>query len=197
MEITTIERLRYRILEAIAPQSITGVAMYPGEVIIPQSEIARVVPDIARDIAADYGAYLPLFVGVMDGALCFLADLVRAFPVPVDVATARVSSYRGSESGEAVIEWLPPTEVVRGRDVLLVEDILDTGKTVSLLIPRLIERGAESVGVCALLNKPARRSHDVEANYAGFDIPDIFVIGYGLDYNGAYRNLPDVRELAG
>lgn len=170
--------------------------MYPGDVIIPQSEIARVVPEIADDIAADYGAYLPLMVGVMDGAMCFLADLVRAFPTSVDVATTRVSSYNGSESGEAVIEWLPPSESVKGRDVLLVDDILDTGKTAALLIPRLMELGAESVGVCALLDKAARRSHSIEANYAGFDVPDIFVVGYGLDYNGAYRNLPDVRELA-
>ena len=171
--------------------------MYPGEIIIHRAEIARAVREIADDIAADYGAYLPLFVGVMDGAMCFLPDLVRAFPVPVDVATTRVTSYGGTESGEATIHWMPPAEVVRGRDVLLVEDILDTGKTVSLLRSRLLELGAESVGVCALLDKPARRAHYVEADYAGFDIPDLFVVGYGLDYNGAYRNLPDVRELAG
>ena len=171
--------------------------MYPGDIIIHRAEIARAAREIADDIAADYGAYLPLFVGVMDGALCFLADLVRAIHVPVDVATTRVNSYDGAESGEAVIEWLPPPELLRGRDVLLVEDILDTGKTVSLLIPRLLELGAESVSVCALLNKTARRVHDVEADYAGFDIPDVFVVGYGLDYNGAYRNLPDVRELVG
>ena len=170
--------------------------MYPGDIIIPQSQIARVVPQIADDIAADYGAYLPLMIGVMDGALCFLADLIRAFPTSVDVATTRVSSYDGSESGEAVIEWLPPSDLVRGRDALLVEDIIDTGKTATLLISRLTELGAKSVGVCALLDKPARRTHSVEANYAGFDIPDVFVVGYGLDYNGAYRNLPDVRELA-
>ena len=114
----------------------------------------------------------------------------------VDVATTRVSSYDGSESGDAVIEWLPPSDLLKGRDVLLVDDILDTGKTATLLIPRLMELGAESVGICALLDKPARRVYSVEVNYAGFDVPDIFVVGYGLDYNGAYRNLPDVRELA-
>ena len=166
-----------------------------GDVLISEKEIAHAVDEIAARVRQDYDLPNVTLVGVMDGAVYFLADLMRSLDAPVSVTTARVSSYRGTESGEASVDWLPPRELIEGRDVLVVEDVVDTGATCTLLMRKLRELGAASVKVCALLNKPARRAHAIEAAYRGFDVPDVFVVGYGLDYRGAYRNLRDVHEL--
>ena len=166
-----------------------------GEVLVSERDIAHAITQVAKDIANDYGEADILLVGVMDGAVCFLADLIRAIPRSVEVVTARATSYEGTESrGELVINWLPTSERIRGRHVLLVEDIVDTGATVSTLVEKIEAMGAASVNVCALLNKPSRRTRHVDIAYIGFDIPDVFVVGYGLDYEGDFRNLPDVRE---
>ncbi len=165
------------------------------DTIVSEREIARAVREIAAEISEDYDVSQVLLVGVMDGAVCFLADLMRSFPESVDVTTVRVSSYHGTEPGEISLSWLPPRDRVEGRPVLIVEDIVDTGATATCLTRALTALGAASVEVCALLDKPSRRLHEVDVAYAGFDVPDIFVVGYGLDYNGAYRNLPDIREL--
>ena len=166
-----------------------------GDIMISESDISRAVSEIAAEIRADYGGAEILLLGVMDGAICFLADLARAFPTPVDMATVRASSYNGTRPGEVSLEWLPPRARVEGRRVLIVEDIVDTGATVTALIEKIGELGAASVEICALLDKPSRRTHEVDVAYIGFDVPDSFVVGYGLDYNGKYRNLRDVREL--
>ena len=167
-----------------------------GEILIPESEIARAVGRLVEEIIQDYGDGDLLLVGVMDGAVCFPADLMRAFPHSVETTTARATSYEGTESrGELTVNYLPTPERIRGRHVLIVEDIVDTGATVSALVQKIEDLGAASVNVCALLNKPSRRTHDVEVAYIGFDIPDVFVVGYGLDYNGEFRNLRDVREV--
>ena len=167
-----------------------------GEILISESEISRAIDRIVGEIVADYGDADLLLVGVMDGAVCFLADLMRAFPRSVEVVTIRATSYEGSESrGELTVSYLPPSARIRGKRVLIVEDIVDTGGTVTALMEEITELGAASVDVCALLNKPSRRTHEVEIAYTGFDIPDVFVVGYGLDYNGHFRNLRDIREL--
>ena len=166
-----------------------------GDILISEAEIARAILGLVDEIVRDYGSANPLLVGVMDGAMCFLVDLMRAFPRAVDVATARVQSYNGTQSGTIAVDWLPSRQDIEGRDVLLVEDIVDTDATVAYLVKHLTELGAPSVRVCALLNKPSRRIHDLSLSYSGFDIPDVFVVGYGLDYNGAYRNLREVREM--
>ena len=167
-----------------------------GKILVSESDISRTIDQLIQEIVADYGDADILLVGVMDGAVCFLADLMRAFPRSVEVVTARATSYEGTESrGELIINWLPTRERIRGRHVLLVEDIVDTGATVAALTQKIEDLGAASVNVCALLNKPSRRVHDVEVTYIGLDIPNVFVVGYGLDYNGHFRNLRDVREL--
>ena len=167
-----------------------------GKILVSESDISRTIDQLIQEIVADYGDADILLVGVMDGAVCFLADLMRAFPRSVEVVTARATSYEGTESrGELIINWLPTRERIRGRHVLLVEDIVDTGATVAALTQKIEDLGAASVNVCALLNKPSRRVHDVEVAYIGLDIPNVFVVGYGLDYNGHFRNLRDVREL--
>ena len=166
-----------------------------GEILVSEKDIARAVTRIVEDILDDYGDSDIMLVGVMDGAVCFLADLIRAFPRSVEVVTARATSYEGTESrGELVINWLPTPERTRGRHVLLVEDIVDTGATVATLAAEIEAMGAASVNVCALLNKPSRRTRDVDVAYIGFDIPNVFVVGYGLDYDGDFRNLRDVRK---
>ncbi len=167
-----------------------------GEILISESEIARAVARLVEEIVADCGDADILLVGVMDGAVCFLADLMRAFPRSVEVVTVRATSYEGTESrGELTVSYLPPSERIRGKRVLVLEDIVDTGATVTALVEKIESLGAASVDVCALLNKPSRRTHEVEIAYIGFDIPDVFVVGYGLDYNGHFRNLRDIRGL--
>ncbi len=166
-----------------------------GDILISEAEIANAIPRLASRISEDFCDSDPLLVGVMDGAMCFLVDLMRAFPHSVDVATARVQSYHGTEPGKISVEWLPSQQSVEGRHVLLVEDIVDTGRTLTALSQHVIELGAESVEVCSLLDKPSKRTHELEVAYVGFEIPDVFVVGCGLDYNGAYRNLRDVRVL--
>ena len=167
-----------------------------GEVLISESEISCEIARLAEEIVADCGDADILLVGVMDDAVCFLADLMRAFPRSVEMVTVRATSYEGTESrGELTVSYLPPSERIRGKRVLVVEDIVDTGATVAALMEEIAALGAASVDVCALLNKPSRRTHEVEIAYVGFDIPDVFVVGYGLDYNGHFRNLRDIRGL--
>ena len=161
-----------------------------------RAKYLRAVARIVEEIVADYGDSDIMLVGVMDGAVCFLADLMRAFPRSVEVVTVRATSYDGTESsGKLVVSYLPTRERIQGKRVLILEDIVDTGATVATLMEEIAALGAASVDVCALLNKPSRRTHEVETAYVGFDIPDVFVVGYGLDYNGHFRNLRDIREL--
>ncbi len=169
--------------------------MRPGDILISESEIAHAVQKIATKIAKDHDLSDLLLVGVMDGAVCFLADLIRALPGSINVTTVRASSYNGTEATALNIAWLPSRERVEGKPLLIVEDMVDTGATVSALIKALTKLGAASVKVCALLNKPSRRVEDVTVTYTGFNVPDTFVVGYGLDYNGAYRNLRDIHKL--
>ena len=166
-----------------------------GDVLVSEREIAQAVEKIASRLTEDYDLSNLVLVGVMDGAVSFLADLMRAIEDPVHVTTVRMRSYDGAMSGELTVEWLPTRDRVEGRDVLIVEDILDTGATCKLLTGRLSDLGAVSVRVCALLDKPSRRIHDIEAAYRGFEVPNVFVVGYGLDYHGFYRNLRDIYEL--
>ncbi|MYB49683.1 MAG: hypoxanthine phosphoribosyltransferase [Dehalococcoidia bacterium] len=171
--------------------------MQLGGVLISESQIADAVGKLADRVSRDYDLSKVVLVGAMDGAVCFLSDLMRAFAQPVDVTTVRMRRYDGTEGGEVTVSWLPLRDRIEGREVLIVEGIVDTGETCAVLSDRLSELGAASVDVCALLDKPSRRTHDVKASYIGFEVPDVFVVGYGMDYNGAYRSLRDVCVLEG
>ena len=168
-----------------------------GKVLISERNIARAVDETAAKVCKDYDLSELVLVGAMDGAVCFLADLMRAFEAPVDVTTVRMRRYQGTAGGKIEVNWLPRCDRIEGRDVLIVEGVVDTGATCALLTQKLSDLGAVSISICALLDKPSRRTHDVEAAYFGFQLPDVFVVGYGLDYNGAYRNLRDVYVLEG
>lgn len=157
-------------------------------------EVAQRVRELGAEISRDYAGKTPLVVGVLKGAVVFLADLVRVLDIPVEMDFIGAASYRNStESSREVEVYLCPQ--VKGRDVLIVEDIVDTGWTLARLRKFLLEQGAASVRVCALLDKPSRRETPVEVEYCGFEIPDCFVVGYGLDYAQRYRNLPFIGVI--
>jgi hypoxanthine phosphoribosyltransferase len=165
------------------------------EILIPAERIQTRVGELGRQIAADYHDRQITIVGVLTGSLIFLADLVRHLDLPLRIGLIQTSSYRGTTTaGELHIqpELVPD---VRGRHVLLIDDILDTGQTLAYLSDPLRNLGASSLRVAVLLRKRGRQSVSFEPDYCGFDIPNAFVVGYGLDYNDEYRNLPYVAVL--
>lgn len=164
-------------------------------VLITTERIQERLSELAQQIGPEYRDRPLTIVGVLTGSLMFLADLVRRLDVPLRIGLIQASSYRGgTTSGELHLG----TEIladVRGRHVLLLDDILDTGQTLSHLVRHLHDQGAESVKVGVLLRKMGRQVHAVQVDYVGFEIPDEFVVGYGLDFNDEYRQLPHVAIL--
>lgn len=169
-----------------------------GRVLVSAEQIAARVPILAREIAEGLGPEPrdPVLVAVMTGALIFAADLVRHLPVPLRLGLATVSSYPGTAtvSQGAALQGGFPVDVV-GRDVILVDDILDSGRTLRLLQERIREREPSSLRTCVLLRKRIPSALGTPCDHIGFDIPDVFVVGYGLDYDGYYRNLPAVHAM--
>ena len=164
-------------------------------ILIPEPEIARRIHGLAREIERDFHGHEMVVVSLLNGTIMFLADLIRHLSLPLRLDFMGVSSYgAGTESGDLVFTKELRLDV-RGRDVLLVDDILDTGKTMSRVLPKLKALKPRRIKVCVMLDKPARRIEDVEADYVGFEIPDYFVVGYGLDFAERYRNLPFVGVL--
>ncbi len=163
------------------------------EVLIQESDLAQRVRELAEEISRDYAGRRPLLVACLKGAFVFLADLVRHLRVPVEIDFVRLASYgSGTEScGRVAITKDLETDP-QGRDVIVVDDIVDTGETLCYLIHTLRARSPASLRVCALLDKPARRRRAVRVDYLGFTIPDRFVVGYGLDCGEKYRELPFV-----
>ncbi len=160
--------------------------------------IAARVVELGQEISADYAGRTLLLVGVLNGAVVFLTDLMRAISIPLELDFVAISSYGAGTRSSGVIRVIKDLdESVEGKHVLIVEDIIDTGLTLKLsyLVDNLKARKAASVQICALLDKPARRETEVHADYVGFTIPNKFVVGYGLDFKGFYRNLPSVCLL--
>jgi len=167
-----------------------------GEVLLDAATIRMRVQELGALITKDYRGKNPHLIGILKGASVFHADLVRAIDLVVSVDFIAVGSYGTSTKSSGEVRILKDLdESVEGKDVLLVEDILDTGLTLSYLLQILESRGPRSLKVVALLNKPSRRIIEVPAEYIGFEIPDHFVVGYGLDFNQRYRNLPDITVL--
>jgi hypoxanthine phosphoribosyltransferase len=164
-------------------------------VLITEPQIARRIKSLAREIERDYRGREMVVVSLLNGTVMFLADLIRHLSLPLRLDFIGVSSYgAGTESGDLVFTKELRLDM-RGRDVLLVDDILDTGRTMSRVLPKLRALKPRRIKVCVLLDKPARRVEDVKADYVGFEIPDYFVVGYGLDFAERYRNLPFVGIL--
>jgi hypoxanthine phosphoribosyltransferase len=167
-----------------------------GRILLDLQTIQKRVQELGIQITEEYRGTCPLLVAVLKGASIFHADLVRCIELPLSVDFIAVGSYGASTQSSGEVRILKDLdESVEKRDVILVEDILDTGLTLNYLRNNLESRGPRSLKVVVLLNKPSRRVVDVSADYVGFDIPDDFVIGYGLDFNQQYRNLPDIRVL--
>lgn len=165
------------------------------EILITDQELATRIATMAKEIERDFCEREMVVVSLLNGTVMFLADLIRYLNLPLRLDFIGVSSYgAGTESGDLVFTKELRLDV-RGRDVLLVDDILDTGKTLSRVIPKLRALKPRRIKVCVLLDKPSRRVEKVKADYVGFEIPDVFVVGYGLDFAERYRNLPFVGVL--
>jgi hypoxanthine phosphoribosyltransferase len=166
------------------------------ELLIPRKDIEQAVSRLAAEISADYRGRELVVVGILKGAFVFMADLVRQLDLPLEVDFIMVSSYgSGVESCREVTLCQELTTDVRGKDALVVEDIVDSGYTVDFVSRHLKDLGAASVSICALADKPSRREIAVEIDYVGFAVPDAFVVGYGLDFDNKFRYLPDIYAL--
>jgi hypoxanthine phosphoribosyltransferase len=167
-----------------------------GEVLVTAEELQRRVSELGEEISRDYAGRPLLLVGVLKGAVFFLSDLMRFIEIPVEVDFMAVASYGSATDSSGVVRILKDLDAaIEGRDVLIVEDIVDSGLTLQYLIRNLGSRNPRTLEVCALLNKPERRKVDLPTRYVGFEIPDRFVVGYGLDYAERHRNLPFVAVL--
>jgi hypoxanthine phosphoribosyltransferase len=158
-------------------------------------QIAEKVKELATAISRDYPGQKPLFLVVLNGAFVFAADLFRSLSIEAEITFIKLASYRGTASSGKLTTAIGLEEVVSGRHVILVEDILDTGRTLFEFMPRLEEQQPASLRIVALLRKPEALQYPVQVDYCGFDISNRFVVGYGMDYNGLGRNIPDILVL--
>ncbi|TCJ20523.1 hypoxanthine phosphoribosyltransferase [Rubrobacter taiwanensis] len=166
------------------------------EVLLSAEEIREKVDELAGRITRDYRGEKPLLVGILRSAFVFLADLMRRMDLQCEVDFMEVSSYGTGTASSGVVRILKDLqEDITGRHVILVEDIVDSGLTLSYILRTLRQRDPASLEVCALLTKPSRREIEVPVRYLGFEVPDEFVVGYGIDYAGSYRNLPEICVL--
>jgi len=167
-----------------------------GEVLVPAEDLTQRVAELAEQVSRDYAGKDLVLIGVLKGAVFFLSDLMRQLKIPCEVDFMAVASYGSATRSSGVVRILKDLDaVIEGRDVLIVEDIVDSGLTLQYLLRNLAGRHPSSLEVCALLIKPDRRKVDLQARYVGFEIPDRFAIGYGLDHAERYRNLPYVAAL--
>jgi hypoxanthine phosphoribosyltransferase len=167
-----------------------------GEVLITAEQIQNKVHDLGEKISRDYEGEDLLMVGILKGAFIFLADLVRMISIPVHLDFLGVASYgTGTESSEEVKVFKDLNQPVSGRNILIVDDIIDSGLTTEYLLRLLTVRQPMSVKICTLLSRLSRRRAEISIDYVGFEIPDYFVVGYGMDYSEEYRNLPEIHLL--
>lgn len=166
------------------------------EVLFDESTIRERIKEIGKNITEDYRGKDLLLIGVLKGSVMFMADLMKEIQIPCAMDFMAVSSYGASTKSSGVVRILKDLDFeIEGKDVLIVEDIIDTGITLKYLVENLKSRKPKSVEICCLLNKQERRKVEIHANYLGFEVPDYFLVGYGLDYAEKYRNLPYVGIL--
>ncbi|MCC8110548.1 MAG: hypoxanthine phosphoribosyltransferase [Ruminococcus sp.] len=166
------------------------------KILLSQKQIQERVHEIGTQIAADYAEKNPLMVCLLKRSCLFFSDLVRETPIPLELDFMRASSYHdGTQTSGTVQFEIPLSRNLANRHVILVEDILDTGTTLSAVLPALQQQKPISLRICTLLDKPSRRLFPIAVDYCGFEIPDVFVVGYGLDYNETYRNLPYIGVM--
>ncbi len=163
---------------------------------ISQEAIADKVLEIARALEKDYEGKTPLFIAILNGSFMFASDLFKALNMPAEICFIKLASYRGTKSSGHVVTSIGLDTDLFGRDVIILEDIIDTGKTMSQFLPQLLHQQPASLKICALLHKPEATIYPIDVDYRGFIIPDIFVVGYGLDYDGLGRNIKEIYQLA-
>ena len=167
-----------------------------GETLIAEEALQARIVELAAKVSADYVGREPLVIGVLKGAVFFIADLLRHLTVPCELDFMAVSSYGSSTHSSGVVRILKDLDIpIAGRHVLVVEDVIDSGLTLSYLMKNLASRQPASLEICTLLTKPGHKRLNIPIRYIGFDLPDAFVIGYGLDYAERYRNLPYIAVL--
>jgi hypoxanthine phosphoribosyltransferase len=184
--------------ERSAPErAATADAADIQEIVFSESQITARVGELARDISRDYAGRSPLLVSVLKGAVYFLTDLTRALTVPVEIDFMAITSYGSARAQSGVVRMIKDLDVeITGRDVVLVEDIIDTGLTAGYLLRLLNARSPASLRICTLLDRPYRRILEtLDIAYRGFEVPDRFLVGYGLDYRERYRQLPYIGVL--
>ena len=166
-------------------------------VLLSEEQIKNRIAELGRELMADYADKNPVFVGVLKGVVVFYADMIRAFQAPCQLDFMWISSYKGAKSTGNMLVRQDVSADLKGRHVVILEDILDSGRSLQFTYDHLLSKGAASVRICTLLDKPEGRlpGIDIRADYTGFTIPNEFVVGYGLDYNEKYRNLPYVGIL--
>jgi hypoxanthine phosphoribosyltransferase len=166
------------------------------KILISRDEIAKAVDRLAREIERDYQDKQPLLIGVLKGSFVFMADLIRQLDLPLELDFVRLSSYGAARESSGKVRVVQGIKTpIKGRDVLVVEDIVDTGITVSFLLEYLKKKKPASLKLCALTDKPSRRRVPVSIDYLGLSLPNKFVVGYGLDFDQRFRNLPDIYAL--
>ena len=163
------------------------------KVLIARQEIQSKVKDLARRISSDYTGREPILIGILNGVVFFFAELVMSLSIPSKIDFMRASSYGSSKASSGAIKLVKDVELpVKGQDLIVVEDIVDTGLTLNYLVKNLKSREPASVKICALIDKIERREHEVTIDYCGFKVQEGFIVGYGLDYAEQYRYLPDI-----
>lgn len=161
-----------------------------------EEQLAERISELAKTITADYKDKNPMFIGILNGSFMFASDLFKQIDTPASISFIKLASYKGTSSTGTVITAIGLEENLHGKDIILVEDIVDTGKTMTEFIPTLLQQNPASVRICTLLQKPDALKFPLDVHYVGFSIPNKFVVGYGLDYDGLGRNYPAVYQLA-
>lgn len=167
------------------------------KILLSEEQIQTRIRELGQDLLRDYGDKTPIFVGVLKGVVVFYADMIRAFDAPCQLDFMWISSYKGTQSTGNMLVRQDVSADLQGRHVVILEDILDSGRSLQFVCQHLRDKGAASVRICTLLDKPEGRAPgiDIQADYVGFTVPNAFVVGFGLDYNEKYRNLPYVGIL--
>ncbi len=167
------------------------------DILITEQQIKQRIAELGKELMADYADKDPVFVGVLKGVVVFYADMIRAFEAPCQMDFMWISSYSGTESTGNMLVRQDVSEDLKGRHVVILEDILDTGRSLNFVRQHLLHKQPASLKICTLLDKPSRRDPDypMQADYIGFTVPNAFVVGFGLDYNEHYRNLPYIGVL--
>lgn len=166
------------------------------EILISKEELQAIVSRIGGEISRDYYGKKPILVSILKGSIVFMADLMRAITIPCEIDFMAVSSYGSGVKTSGVVKIIKDLDRdIHGRDLIIVEDILDSGMTLSYILELLSARGPRSIKIATLFDKPSRRQVDVFAQYSGAEVPDEFIVGYGLDYDEVYRNLPFIGVL--